>query len=317
MCQFLRYQSPLRVWVLPAVFFLTSKEQFFAPVRWWRKSTKYSQIAKLPLLMQSMSRKLCPDALPDWPRMMQKSQILSKSLAALQPVLPHWKRMQRPSPVVPARQDRGTSLDMMTALQPLGLSGPMAQGHLMTIEIHDDDLIRSQAPKMNNHEVPCYYGSLANNTTLGLRIGSITFRKNPRCQHPTNLSEFIAMQVPCQPDSYSKRVKCQDFVDRYRDDGIPLKSTVFSATPKQLSRSANPSHLKTGKSENNLRLCGKFWPNSSKFSSPTVTAQVPLLSLRSRPLKFSASRIAPFGSGQLFALLAPDLCVPGVPGEVL
>ena len=35
---------------------------------------------------------------------------------------------------------------------------PMAQGHLMTIEIQDEDLIRSQAPKMNNHEVSFCYG---------------------------------------------------------------------------------------------------------------------------------------------------------------
>ena len=28
-------------------------------------------------------------------------------------------------------------------------------------------------------------------------------------------------------------------------------------------------------------------------------------------------RLAPFGSAQLFTLVAPDLCVPGVPCEVL
>ena len=28
-------------------------------------------------------------------------------------------------------------------------------------------------------------------------------------------------------------------------------------------------------------------------------------------------KLAPFGSGQLFALVAPDVCVPGVSGEVL
>ena len=96
---------------------------------------------------------------------MRKSRILNKWLAALQPLLPHWKRMQRQSPVDPARQDLGIYSDTAMAPQPLGLSGLMAQGHLMTIEIQDDDMIRSQAPKMNNHEVPFYYGSLANNTT--------------------------------------------------------------------------------------------------------------------------------------------------------
>ena len=37
----------------------------------------------------------------------------------------------------------------------------------MTKEIQDEDLIRSQAPKMNNREAPFCYDSLANNTTKG------------------------------------------------------------------------------------------------------------------------------------------------------
>ena len=60
------------------------------------------------------------------------------------------------------------------------------------------------------------------------------------------------------------------------------------------------------------------------------TTQAHSLSLRVTHVhKFVASRIeetawenpvfklAPYGSGQLFAFVAPDLCVPGVPGEVL
>ena len=81
---------------------------------------------------------------------------------------------------------------------PLGLSGPMAQGHLMTVEIQDEELIHSQSPKMNNHEVPFYYDSLVNNTTKGLQSGSVIFGENPKCQHTTNLSEFIAEQVLCR-----------------------------------------------------------------------------------------------------------------------
>ena len=50
------------------------------------------------------------------------------------------------------------------APQPLGLSDPMVQGHLMTIEIRGVDLILSQALKMNMHEVPSYHGSRANNS---------------------------------------------------------------------------------------------------------------------------------------------------------
>ena len=69
----------------------------------------------------------------------------------------------------------------------------------MTIEIQDEDLILSEAPKMNNREVPFYYGSL---TIKGLQSGSINFGKNPICQHTTSLSEFIAKQVPCRSGLY-------------------------------------------------------------------------------------------------------------------
>ena len=73
----------------------------------------------------------------------------------------------------------------------------------MTAEIRGVDLILSQAPKMNMHGVPSYYGSHANNTTMGLRFQQSL--GNPTCQPTTNLSEFIAKQVLCRPDSYSKQ----------------------------------------------------------------------------------------------------------------
>ena len=85
------------------------------------------------------------------------------------------------APAAPTGQDLGIYSDIVTAPQPLGLSGPMAQSHLMTIEIRDVDLIFFQALRMNMHEVPSYCGSRVNNTTLGLRIGSIAFGKSPTC----------------------------------------------------------------------------------------------------------------------------------------
>ena len=48
----------------------------------------------------------------------------------------------------PARQDLGKYLDIATAPQPQGLSGPMAQGHLMTIGVRGVDLIRSQVLRL-------------------------------------------------------------------------------------------------------------------------------------------------------------------------
>ena len=73
--------------------------------------------------------------------------------------------MQRPSPVDPALQDLGTYSDIAVAPQSLGLSGPMALGHPMTLGIQDADLIPPQALLMNTREVPSYYNSLVNNTT--------------------------------------------------------------------------------------------------------------------------------------------------------
>ena len=88
-----------------------------------------------------------------------------------------WRPVRPLAFAAPTRQDLRTYSDMVTAPQPLGLSGPMAQGHLMTIGIRDVDLIYFQALKTNMHRVPSHYGSHVNNTTLGLRIGSITCGK--------------------------------------------------------------------------------------------------------------------------------------------
>ena len=97
----------------------------------------------------------------------------------------------------------------------------MAQGHLMTIETHDEYLILPQAQKMNNHEVPSYSDSLVNNISKELHSGSIPFGMNLVCWLVTNLLEFIAKQSPCQPDVFETRGKCQDFIVRHKDDGIP------------------------------------------------------------------------------------------------
>ena len=72
--------------------------------------------------------------------------------------------MQRPSPVALARQDVGTFLDMVMALEPLGPS----RRRLDTFSSPEDVHARS---------VPSYHGSHVNNTTLGLLVGSITGRK--------------------------------------------------------------------------------------------------------------------------------------------
>ena len=67
--------------------------------------------------------------------------------------------------------------------------------------------------------------------------------------------------------AFETTAKSQDFVVRYKDVGIPYEIDSSFCNVKQLLLSANPNHLKTGRSESNLRLCGECWQNSSKFSS--------------------------------------------------
>ena len=84
-------------------------------------------------------------------------------------------------------------------------AGSHGQDHLMTPETLDADLIFPQTLTMSMRKVPSCCGSHANNTTKGLRLGSIIFGKIPTCQLPINLSQFIARQALCQPGLYLKQ----------------------------------------------------------------------------------------------------------------
>ena len=141
-------------------------------------------------------------------------------------------------------------------------------GHLITVGRRHVGLILPQEVRMNMHEVPSYYGSRMKNTTLGLRIGSIAFWKSPTWQPTTILTEFIAKQVPYQPDLYSKQERSvRTLWPDIKTMVSPTKLIVHSAEAEPISQSVSPSHLKTGKLEYNLRPCAKFWQHSSKFSS--------------------------------------------------
>ena len=102
----------------------------------------------------------------------------------------------------------------------------------------------------------------------GITIWINNLWENPTCQPTTNLSEFIAKQVLCRPDSYSKQEPNVSTFFLWPDIRTMVshtKLTVPSAAPKQLSRCVNPNELRTGRLESNLRLCGKNWQMSSKL----------------------------------------------------
>ena len=117
------------------------------------------------------------------------------------------------------QHDPGPQWNKLTAPQP---QGPTAQVPLMTTRTHDEGLILPQAQKMNNHEVPFSCDSLANNNLKESHSGSIPFGMNLVGWLVTNLLEVIAKQAPCQSDFFFEtRGTCQDFIVRYKDDGIP------------------------------------------------------------------------------------------------
>ena len=228
---------------------------------------------------------------PEWIHISQKhSEILRLDIQRWNRIsapTPHFlckvEHMQPQHPMYPVRQDPGLHSNKLMAPQP---QGPMAQGHLTTTGTHDADLILSQALMMNMHEVPSYYSFHENNTTLEFLIGPITSGQRPTYLPTTNPSGFIARQVAYPPDLYSRRELNVRMVS-------PTMLIVHFGTSEPISQSASPSHLKTEKSENELRLCGKLWPTSSKTSSLKETRQVPSLSLHSTyDHKCSAMRIA-------------------------
>ena len=227
------------------------------------------------------------------------------------PSLPRWRCLQRWSRIsitslrvcaksrhmLPLHQmylvlhDPGPQWNKSTALQ---LQGPMAHGHLMTTRTHDEGLILPQAQKINNHEVPSFFDSLANNTSKELHSGSIPFGKSLVCWHVTNLLEFIAKQAPCQSDLFLRQeANVRTLLSVKKMMVFLMQSTVPSAAPILLSQCVNPDQLKIERSENNLFRYGKNWLTNLKFSFLMQMTKVYSSSPRSIPAhKSSALKIA-------------------------
>ena len=154
--------------------------------------------------------------------------------------------------------------------------------------------------------------------------------RNQTFQPTINPSEVIAKQVAYPPDSYSRReLNVRTLWLKMKIMVSPMKLTVLSATPKQLSQFANPSHLKTGRSESNFAPLWRVLAEQLKILFPDEDDEgafiVPALDARSQVLSIKDRRngigkpvfkLARFGSAQLFKLVAPDGCVLRVPGEV-
>ena len=153
----------------------------------------------------------------------------------------------------------------------------------------------------------------------------------------SNIPAFYKpVRIHCKAGSVSARLvfetrgKCQDFVGRYRDDGIPyeIDSPFCNAkTVISVRQSKSLEDREIGKQfaplwrelADQLKILFPEGDGAGAFIVPALDARSRVLSIKDRRNGFGKPvfKVAPFGSGQLFALVAPDLCVPGVPGEVL
>ena len=254
--------------------------------------------------------------------------ISRKNLWIFRPDLQRWNRISAPSLHVCARsthtqpqhqmylvrQGPGLHSNKLTASQP---QGPMAQDHLMTTETHHEDLILSPAPKMNNHEVPTYFDSLANNTSKGLQSGSIPFWEESNMLACNKL-----VRIHCKVGSASVRLvsetrgKCQDFVARFEDDGIPcainspLCCTNSTITVRQY-RSIEDREI--GKQfvplwrelADQLKVLFPDGDDEGVFFLPALDARSQILSIKDsrNGIGKLVFKFAPLGSGQTLLLL--------------
>ena len=128
---------------------------------------------------------------------------------------------------------------------------------------------------------------------------------------------------------FETRTKCQDFVTRYKDDGISheidspfcsVKTTISVRQTKSLEdREGQQFSLLWRVFADQLKILFPEGDDEGAFIVPALDARSQVLSIkdRSNGIGKPVFKLAPFGSGQMFTLVAPDLSVAGIPDGVL
>ena len=124
--------------------------------------------------------------------------------------------------------------------------------------------------------------------------------------------------------------KCQDFVARYRDDGIPheIDSPFCNAkTNIAVRQSKSLEDREIGKQlaplwrelADQLKLLFPDGDDEGAFIIPALDARSHVLSIKDRRNRIGKPvlKLAPLGSGQTFDFVSPELSLPGVPPDVL
>ena len=192
--------------------------------------------------------------------------------------------------------------------------GSHGQGHPMTIGIRDVDLILFKPWRRTCTEC----------LLLTVHMWTIPHWDCSVWEKQTFQSTKKPVRIHCKGGSVSARLvfetraKCQDFVARYKDDGISYEiDTPFCSTKTTISvrQSKSLEDREIGKQfsplwrvlAGQLKILFPDGDDEGAFVVPALDARAQVLSIKSRgKLVF---KLAPFGSGQLFTLVAPDLCV--------
>ena len=129
---------------------------------------------------------------------------------------------------------------------------------------------------------------------------------------------------------FETRATCQEFVARYKDGGILHEIDSFFCTYKTtilVRHSKSIEDWETAKQfmplrrafAEELQILFPDGDDKGSFVVPALDArsQVPSIKDRRNGVGKPVFKLDPCGSGQTFALVSPDLCVPRVPNEVL
>ena len=227
--------------------FRTLKEQDTAPELWRRKSTKFTYSYRSSCRTRLGSKIASRRLLKQWLPRRRRLQILNKLLGILWLASLLWNRNAASG---------SSSPDLARPWNMLGqINGSTATGSLGSHGPGSSDDSRNTRRRLDTFSSP--EGEQARSVVLlrfpceqyhtGITNWINNLWENQTFQLLIKPSEFIAKQVPCQPDSYLKhepsvRTLCPDIKMMVS----PMKLAVPSAVPKHLSRSANPNHLKTG-----------------------------------------------------------------------
>ena len=145
-----------------------------------------------------------------------------------------------------------------------------------------------------------------------------------------------SVRIHCKAGSVSVRLvfetraKCQDFVARCKDDGIPYAiDSPFCCTNTNIivRQSKSIEDREIGKQfaplwrelAYQLKVLFPDRDDEGAFIVPALDARSQILSIKDRRngVGKPVFKLAPLGSGQTFTLVTPDLCVPGVSSVLL